>query len=50
MGFFEGGGGGVWEGKGCIRGVNLYGLGVSLTDFTDLDGLTGVRCNPYGYL
>ena len=49
-GFFWGGGGGVWEGKGCIRGVNLYGLGVSLTDFTDLDGLTGVRCNPYGYL
>ena len=32
------------------RGVNLYGLRVSLTDFCDLDGLTGVRCNHYGYL
>ena len=25
-------------------------LRVSLTDFCDLHGLTGVRCNPYGYL
>ena len=33
-----------------FRGVNLYGLRVSLTDFCDLHGLTGVRCNPYGYL
>ena len=32
------------------RGVNLYGLRVRLTDFCDLHGLTGVRCNPYGYL
>ena len=47
--FFWGGGFGGEE-KGCIRGVNMYGLRVSLTDFCDLDGLTGVRCNPYGYL
>ena len=32
------------------RGVNLYGLSISLTDFCDLHGLTGVQCNPYGYL
>ena len=32
------------------RDINLYGLRVSLTDFCDLHGLTGVRCNPYGYL
>ena len=32
------------------RGVNLYGLRVSLTDFCDLHGLTGIRCNPYGFL
>ena len=32
------------------RGVNLYGLRISLTDFCHLHGLTGVRCNPYGYL
>ena len=40
------------EGKLWIwnRGVNLYGLSVSRTDFCDLHGLTGVRCNPYGYL
>ena len=34
----------------CIRGVNLYGLRVSLMDVCDLHRLTGVRCNPYGYL
>ena len=33
-----------------VRGVNLYGLHVSLTDVCDLHGFTGVRCNPYGYL
>ena len=33
-----------------LRGVNLYGLRVSLTDFCDLHGLTGIQCNPYGYL
>ena len=32
------------------RGVNLYGLSICLTDFCDLHGLTGVQCNPYGYL
>ena len=32
------------------RGVNSYGLRVSLTDFCDLHRLTGVRCNLYGYL
>ena len=31
------------------RSVNLYGLRVSFTDVCDLHGLTGVRCNPYGY-
>ena len=33
-----------------IRGVNLYGLRVSVTNVCDLHGLTGVRCNLYGYL
>ena len=32
------------------RSVNLYGLHVSLMDFCDLHGLTGVQCNTYGYL
>ena len=27
----------------------MYGLCVSLMDFCDWHGLTGVRCNPYGY-
>ena len=30
------------------RGVNLYGL--HRKPVCDLHGLTGVRCNPYGYL
>ena len=34
----------------CTRGVNLYGLSISRMDFCNLHGLTGVRCNPYGYL
>ena len=38
-----------WNGM-CLRGVNLYGLSVSRMDFCDLHGLTGLRCNPYGYL
>ena len=32
------------------RDVNLYGLSVSRTDVCDLHGLTGVPCNPYGYM
>ena len=28
----------------------MHGLSVSHTDFCDLHRLTGVRCNPYGYL
>ena len=46
-GFFFRGEGKLWIWN---RGVNLYGLSVSRTDFCDLHGLTGVRCNPYGYL
>ena len=30
-----------------IRGVNLYGLRVSLTDFCDMHGLMGVRMNEW---
>ena len=48
--FFNGGVGVFPVGWMYSRGVNLYGLRVSLTDVCDLHGLTGVRCNLYGYL